>query len=101
MCNIRATEAILSALPKSEYGQVKLIKTSHEIWKVLEANYEGDTHSKRVRLQNLHCAFHDARMMEDESVRSYIGKISEIVARITSPDGKKFDDEVIWNILKV
>ena len=54
MWNIRAREEILSALPKSEYSQVKLLKTSHEIWKTLEANYEGDTHVKRVRLQNLH-----------------------------------------------
>ena len=52
MCNIRAREEILLALPKSEYNQVKLIKTSHEIWQTLETNYEGDTHAKRVRLQN-------------------------------------------------
>ena len=76
MCNIRAREAILSALPESEYSQVKQMKTSHEIWKTLEANYEADTHAKRVRLQNLHCAFQDDRMMEDESIRSYIGRIS-------------------------
>lgn len=76
MCKIRAREAILLALPESEYNQVKLLKTSHEIWKALEANYEGDTHAKRVRLQNLYCAFQDARMMENEFVRSYIGRIS-------------------------
>ena len=57
MCNIRAREAILSTLPESEYSQVNLLKKSHEIWKTLEANYEDDTHAKRVRLQNLHCAF--------------------------------------------
>ena len=76
MCNIREREAILSVLPKSEYSQVKLLKTSHEIWKNLEANYEGDTHAKRVRLKNLYCTFQDARMMEDESIRSYVGRIS-------------------------
>ena len=46
MCNIRAREAILLALPASEYSQVKQLKTSHKIWKTLEANYEGDTHTK-------------------------------------------------------
>ena len=65
MCNIRAREEILSVLQESEYSQVKLLKKSHEIWKALEANYEGDTHAKRVRLQNLHCAFQDARIIED------------------------------------
>ena len=63
MCNIRVREAILSTLPEIEYSQVKLLKISHEIWEALEANYEGDTHVKRVRLQNFHCAFQDARMM--------------------------------------
>ena len=97
---MRAREEILLALPESEYSQVKLLKISHEIWKALEANYEGDTHAKRVRLQNLHCAFQDARMMEDESVRSYIGTISEIIVGIRSHGGTKLDDEVIWKILK-
>ena len=39
-------------------------------------------------------------MMADEYVRSYIGKIYEIFAGITSLDGIKYYDEVIWNILK-
>ena len=39
-------------------------------------------------------------MMEYESIRSYVGRISKIVAGITSNDGKKSDDEVIWKILK-
>ena len=39
-------------------------------------------------------------MMEDESVRSYVGRIYEIVTGITSHDGKKSNDEVIWKILK-
>ena len=40
-------------------------------------------------------------MMEDESVRSYIGRISKIVAGIQSHGGTKEDDEVIWKILKI
>ena len=100
MCNIRAREAILLALLESEYSQVKLLKTSHGIWKSLEANYEGDTHAKRVRLKKFLCAFQDAKMMEDNFVRSYIGRIFEIVAGIKSNGGTKLDVEVIWKILK-
>ena len=100
MYNIRARELILSSLPKSEYNQVKLLKTSHEIWKTLKANYEGDTHAKRVRFQNLYCTFQDAKMIEDESVKTYIGRLSKIVTRIKSLGGKKSNDEVIWKILK-
>ena len=82
MCNIRDREALLSTLPENEYNQVKLLKTSHEIWKALESNYKGDKHAKRVRLQNWICAFQDAKMMEDEYVRSYVGRISKIVVGI-------------------
>ena len=48
MCNIRAREELLLELPESEYSQVKLLKKSHEIWKTLKANYEGDTHAKEL-----------------------------------------------------
>ena len=82
MCNIRAREALLLALPKNEYSQVKLLKTSHKMWKALESNYESDKHAKRVRLHNWICAFQDAKMMEDESMRNYVGRISEIVVGI-------------------
>ena len=95
MCNIRAREEILSTLHESEYSQVKLLKIAHEIWKVLEENYEGDTHAKRVRLKNLICAFQDARIIEDESIRSYIGKIYKIVVGIKFDGGTKLDDKVI------
>ena len=80
---------------------MKLLKTSHEIWKALEENYEGDTHAKRVRSHNLICAFQDAKMIEDEPIRSYIGTISKIVVGIRSHGGTKLDDKVIWNILKI
>ena len=57
MCNIRAREALLLALTENEYSYIKILKKSHEIWKALKANQEGDTHAKKVRLQNLICAF--------------------------------------------
>ena len=51
MCNMREGEALLSSLPKNEYNQVKSLETSHEIWKALESIFEGDDHTKRMRLQ--------------------------------------------------
>ena len=45
------------------------------------------------------CAFQDAKMMEDESVRSYFDRISEIVAGIKACDEKKDDDEIVWKIV--
>ena len=53
-----------------------------------------------MKLQSWICAYQDAKMMEDEFIRSYIGRISEIIAGIWSHGGTKEEDEVIWKILK-
>ena len=39
-------------------------------------------------------------MMEDESIRSYVGKIFKITTSIKSQGGTKEYDEVIWKTLK-
>ena len=100
MCNMRAREAFISALPKNQYSQVKLLQTSHEIWKAFKSNFESDTHAKRMRLWNWKCLFQDAKMMEDESIRNYIGRISIFFAGIKSHDLTREEDEVMWKILK-
>ena len=76
MCDMRAREVLLIALTKIEYNQVKSLATSHLIWKVLENSFEGDAHYKKLMLQSWICAFQDYKMMEDEYVRTYIGRIS-------------------------
>ena len=53
-----------------------------------------------MRLQNWICAFQDAKMIEDESLRTYIGRIYKITMGIKAQGGTKSDDEVIWKILK-
>ena len=66
----------------------------------MENIFEGDEHSKKLRLQSWICAFQDAKVMEDESIRTYIGSIIEIIAGIRSQGWTKEDDEVISKILK-
>ena len=39
-------------------------------------------------------------MMEDESIRTYIGRILETIVGIKTQGGTKEDDEVKWKILK-
>ena len=89
MCNMREREDLLTTLPKNEYSQIKSLVTSYEIWKALESTFEGDLHAKRISLQKWICAFQDAKMIKDESIRSYIGRILEIVAGIKIHGGTK------------
>ena len=87
MCDMRAREALLTALPEIEYNQVKSLATSHFILKALENSFEGDAHSKKLRIQSWICAFQYAKMMEDEFVRTYIGRISKIIVSIKAQGG--------------
>ena len=75
MCDMRAREALLIALLEIEYNRVKSLVVSHLFWKALENSFEGDKHSKKLRRQSWICVFQDAKIMEDESVRTYIGRI--------------------------
>ena len=97
---MRAREALLIAHPKIEYSQVKSLETYHKIWTTLESTFEGDKHAKRIRLQNWICLFQDAKMMEDESMRSFIRRIFEIFVQNNFCEGSKQDNEILWKILK-
>ena len=51
-CNMVPREALISALSESEFTEVKELDSINKIWKILEALYEGDQYTKRVKLQN-------------------------------------------------
>ena len=65
----------------------------------MENSFEGDAHSKKLMLQSWICALQDSKMMEGESIITYIGRISKITIGIKAQGGTKEDDEV-WKILK-
>lgn len=51
-------------------------------------------------MQSWICLFQDAKMLEDETIKSYFARISKIVIGIRSCGGSKKEDEVVWQILK-
>ena len=95
MCNMLSIEVFLLALPENEYSQVKSLRLSCKIWKALESIFEGDKHAKRTRLKNWICLFQEAKMMEDESVRNYICRISKIIAGFKVCEDTNEEDEII------
>ena len=62
MCYMRAREALLTVLSEIEYSKVKSLATPDLIWKALENSFEGDEHSKKLRLQSQIYAFQEAKM---------------------------------------
>ena len=74
---------------------------ANKVWKALESIYEGEKHAKRIKLQIWIFLFQEAKMMEDESVRTYASRIWEIIVEIKAYRGKKEEDEIIWKILKM
>lgn len=50
MCDMRAREALLSALLENEYGHLNFLNSSSENWKTLESKFEGHKHAKKIRL---------------------------------------------------
>ena len=51
-------------------------------------------------LQNWICLFQVGKMMEDQSMRSFISRISDTTLGIKSCQGLKDEYEIIWKILK-
>ena len=48
MLNMLAREALLLALPKTKFTQVKSLRLSYEIWTTLQSTFEGDNHAQRL-----------------------------------------------------
>ena len=66
----------------------------------MQSTFEGDNHTQKVRLQNWICLYQDAKMMEDESIRSYFGRIVDIFLGIGTCGGENFEDGIIMEDTK-
>ena len=95
MCNMISREALLIDLPENDYSRVKYLRLLVKIKKALEYTFEDDKHARNLRLQNWVCLFQEAKMMEDESIRSYFCRIPEIVSGIKACNRKKDGDEIV------
>ena len=100
MYDMREKEVILSAFPENDYNWKKIVITTNKVWEALEVLSKGDKHSMTVKLQNWVCLFQEDKILEDELVRTCVGRIFQIVVGIKGCGGKKDDDKIIWKILK-
>jgi len=98
--NIRAKEALLSALIDIEMANVLEVQTSHGIWKKLETLYEGDAYVKCAKMQSLKGRYECLRMSEDENITSYMQKVNELVCNIRCAGGKLEESKIVGKVLR-
>ena len=77
--NIRALNAIFSAVTNQEFNKISSTKTAKEAWTILQTTYEGTKAIKDSNLQRLTTSFEEIKMEEDESFDEFYAKLKEIV----------------------
>lgn len=97
--NIRAKEALLSALSNSEMTNVMDLQTAYEIQKKLETLYEGDSHVKVAKLQRLKGKYEMLNMGKDENITSFMQKVNEFLLNIKCVGGVLEEFEIVAKVL--
>ena len=77
--NIRALNAIFSAVTNQEFNKISSTKTAKEAWTILQTTYEGTKAIKDSNLQRLTTSFEEIKMEEDESFDEFYAKLNDIV----------------------
>ena len=77
--NIRALNAIFSAVTNQEFNKISCTKTAKEAWTILQTTYEGTKAIKDSNLQRLTTSFEEIKMEEDESFDEFYAKLKDIV----------------------
>ena len=77
--NIRALNAIFSAVTNQEFNKISSTKTAKEAWTILQTTYEGTKAIKDSNLQRLTTSFEEIKMEEDESFDEFYAKLKDIV----------------------
>ena len=85
--NIRAKEALLSALTNTKLTNVMHMKTAYEIWKNLETLYDGDANVMIAKLQSLKGKYERLRMGDDDNINTFMQRVNELVCGIRCVGG--------------
>lgn len=97
--NSKALTVIFSAVDLDQFKIIQGCESAKEAWDVLINHFEGDTSVRRTRIDHLATRFENLRM-EDESIASFVSKISSI-ASAASVLGKKYkESELIKKLLR-
>ncbi|GJW63466.1 zinc finger, CCHC-type containing protein [Tanacetum coccineum] len=75
---------IFQALPEDQILQVAKHKSARTVWDALKTRHVGENRVQQAKQQTLKAEFEALQMKENESVDSFISKISSITSRATN-----------------
>ncbi|XP_076934142.1 uncharacterized protein LOC143600298 [Bidens hawaiensis] len=85
---------IFQAIPEDVLLQVAKKKTVKEIWDSLKTRYLGAKRVQRARLHTLKREFNSLKMMDNESIDAFAGKLSGMISRYSSL-GETLEEDVL------
>ena len=77
--NIRALNALFSAVTNEEFKKISSTETTKEAWTILQTTYEGTKAVKDSKRQRLTTSFEEIKMEEDGSFDEFYVKFKDIV----------------------
>ena len=77
--NIRALNALFSAVTNEEFKKISSTETTKETWTILQTTYEGTKAVKDSKLQRLTTSFEEIKMEEDESFDEFYAQLKDII----------------------
>ena len=90
--NSKALTTIFSAVDLDQFKIIQGCESAKEAWDTLINHFEGNTSVRRTRIDHLASKFENLRMEDDESIGSFISKISSI-SNEASVLGKKYNEK--------
>ncbi|GJZ49333.1 transposon ty3-I gag-pol polyprotein, partial [Tanacetum coccineum] len=88
------SEDVNKALPEDQILQVAKHKSARTVWDALKTRHVGENRVQQAKQQTLKAEFEALQMKENESVDSFISKISSITSRATNV-GLTFEDSTL------
>ncbi|XP_050248935.1 uncharacterized protein LOC126696202 [Quercus robur] len=98
--NSKAITAIFCGASTDEFHRISHIKTTKEVWTILETTYKGTKKVKDTKLQMLTTWFEEVKMSDDESFDSFYRRLNEIVIAKLNLGEKIEDAKVVRKILR-
>lgn len=82
--NDLATALLFQSIPEALALQIKLLDTAKAVWEAIKARHVGAERVRAARLQTLMSDFDRLKMKEEDSINSFVDKLSEISSKSAS-----------------